>query len=362
MSNESTKKMLSMYNERKPAPMFLASLFTSPQENFHNSESVEIDIERGEEDVAIAVKDLSTGYHLNTTDLYVSKEFIPPLFKEGFRINAFKMIKRQPGQNPFQDPNYQANAMSEFTKELVNVTNLIRRAVEWQCSQVLQTGTVTLIDENGNAVYTIDYKPKATHFPTAGTAWTAASPTIVADLESLMDVIRDDGKEDPAVAIFGQGSFTAALNNDDFLKLFDTRRVNLGSIEPMVEIGGQGGKYRGRVDIGAYPLDIWTYNGKYRNPQTLVKTKYVEDDKVIIMAPNGRRELTWGNVPIIVRPEQRVMPFVPPRISVTGAGGVDIITNVWTTDDGEQVLGGANARPLAIPVAIDTHGCLDTNI
>jgi hypothetical protein len=362
MSNESTKKMLSMYSERKPAPMFLASLFTSPRENFHNSESVEIDIERGEEDVAIAVKDLSTGYHLNTTDLYVNKEFIPPLFKEGFRINAFKMIKRQPGQNPFQDPNYQANAMREFTQELVNASNLIRRAVEWQCSQVLTAGTVTLKDENGNAVYEIDYNPKTTHFPTAGTAWTAASPTIRNDLESLMDVIRDDGKEDPAIAIFGQGSFNAAFDNSDFRQLFETRRVDFGSISPMQEIGGQGGKFRGRVDIGAYPLDIWTYNGRYRDPETGTITKYVPDDKVIILSPGGRRELTWGNVPIIVRPEQRVMPFLPPRISVTGAGGMDLITNVWTTDNGEQVLGGVSARPLAIPVAIDTYGCLDTNI
>lgn len=361
MSNESTIKMLRMYEEQQPVTMFLSSLFQSPAENFYTSEEVEIDVERSDEDVAVVVTDLSSGYHMNENSLYTNKRFKPPLFKEAFELNAYDMIKRQAGQHTFLEPAYQANLMMQFVKGMVKVEKLIQRATEWQASQVLQTGTVTLVNAAGATAYTIDYKPKATHFPTAGTAWDAASPTILADLESLMDVIRDDGKLDPGVSIWGIDSYNAALNNDDFKALFDTRRINAGEITRMRDMG-QGAKFRGTLDVGNYPLEIWTYNGRYKHPSTGTITKYIAGDKVVILAADGRRDATWGNVPIILPPEQRVLPFAPPRVRRAGAGGADMITNTWTTDDGEHLFGGISARPLLIPTAIDTFGCIDTGV
>jgi hypothetical protein len=151
------------------------------------------------------------------------------------------------------------------------------------------------------------------------------------------------------------------LANATFKGLFETRRADVGSIIPM-EDRGNGAKYRGTVDIGHYPLEIWTYEGRYKHPQTGVQTQYMNPVEVLIMCRGADLRMTWGNVPMILPPEQRVLPFVPPRISRTGAGGMDLITNTWTTADGEQLFGGVNARPLAIPVAIDTFGCLVTGI
>lgn len=361
MSGTATKKMLRNYEERQPVTMFFSSLFKSPAENFHKSETVEIDIERSDEDVAIAVTSLATGYNFNEANLYTNKEFTPPLFKEAFAINAYDMIKRQAGQDPFQSPAFQANAMSQFSKGMAKVERLILRATEWQASQVMQTGTVTLVNAAGVAVYTIDYKPKASHFPTAGTAWDAASPTILADLDSLMDQIRDDGKEDPDISVWGIESYNAALDNADFRALFDTRRVNAGEITRLQD-RGNGAKFRGTLDVGNYPLEIWTHNGRFKHPQTGTITKYLAGNKVSIFSSTGRRDMTWGNVPIILPPEQRVLPFVPARVRREGAGGVDMITNTWCTNDGEQLLGGISARPLAIPTAIDTLGCINTGV
>jgi hypothetical protein len=364
MSNEATKKMLSMYEDRREPTLFLASFFQSPRENFFNSETVEIDVRRYNEKVAIVVTDLSTGFRINTRDPYTNKEFKPPLFKEAFKINEYDMIKRQPGQDPFQDPAYMANAMQQFAGGMVEVSDLINRAVEWQASQVMQTGTLTLVDEDGNAAYTIDFKPKATHFPTAGTAWNAASPTILADLESLMDVIRDDGKRDPGISIWGIDSYNAALNNDDFRQLFDTRRIDAGAITRMRDMG-QGGKFRGTLDVGNYPLEIWTYNGRFEHPSTGNITKFIAGDKVVILGEDSRLDLVWGNVPKILPPEQRVQRFasmLPNRIRQPGRGGTDMITSVWTTDSGDHLFGGISARPLAIPTGIDTIGCLDTGV
>lgn len=360
MSGTATTKMLSMYEQNRRPSRFLSTLFRSPRENFHNTEAVEIDIQRDDEEVAVAVTSLKAGYNFNKRELYTNKRFIPPIFKEGININNQDMINRQAGVDPFQDPNYVAHALKIFASGMALVEDKINRAVELQASQVLQTGTATLKDENGNSVYTIDYSPKATHFPTASPVWNGVSPTIKADLSNLMGVIRNDGLADPTMSIWGIRAYNDAMADTSFKELFNKESATQASIVRLGRPPVPGAQYRGTVDIDHYPLDIWTYEGKYVDVETGVKTTYIDQDKVVIYAPDIRLDMTWGNSPMILPPERRVVPFIPPRISRPGMGGVDMITNIWTTDDGEHLFGGITARPLAIPTAIDQFGCITT--
>lgn len=356
-----TQKMLSVYKQSRRPTMFLSSLFQSPRENFHNSKGITIDIERYEEDVAVAVTDLASGYNFNKKEIYTNKEFVPPVFKEGFQLNSMDQINRMAGQHTFQDPQFQANAMKEFASGMVLAEEKIMRAVELQCSQVLQTGTATLKDASGNSVYTIDYSPKATHFPTASPAWNGVNPTIKADLSNLMNVIRNDGLADPLVSLWGVRSFNDALADSSFLDLFNKEGATQADLTRLAAVMPvNGAQFRGTVAIDHYKLEIWTYEGRYRDVETLTKTPYLDQDKVVILSPDIRLDLTWGNVPIFIRPDQRILPYIPPRVSRVGRGGVDMVTNAWLSNDGEHLFGGINARPLAIPTAIDQFGCLTT--
>lgn len=365
MSNLVTKKMLTEYEQSRKPTTFLMGLFNSPEENFHNSESVEIDIERYDEDVAVAVTDLTAGYNFNKLNVSTNKEFIPPLFKEAFSLNQNETIARSTGSDPFQDPIYVANALKKFKKGMIKISDKIVRAVELQASQVLQSATATLKNENGDNVYEIDYKPKATHFPAAASpAWDGTNPTIAANIESLLDVIKSDGQMSAHkfVSIWGGGAFSAAMADTPFRTLFDsTIKIDAGSIG-MPGAAMNGAIYRGTIAIGPYTIEIWTYDAEYKDVETLAQTKYIETENVVFFDPQIRLEMTWGNVPMILKPEQRVMPYVPPRIVSPGMGGIDMITNIWTDDMGENLFGGISARPLAIPVAIDRFGCLDSGV
>ena len=73
MSDTTTKVMLEAYKQERSPTMFLSGMFRSPRRNFHNSEEVEIDIVRSEEDVSIAIQDLSAGARLNSGDIYTKK-------------------------------------------------------------------------------------------------------------------------------------------------------------------------------------------------------------------------------------------------------------------------------------------------
>jgi hypothetical protein len=352
--------MVRAYIQDAEPTLFLSSKFKSPPENFFNSEEVEIDIVRSEENVSIAIQDLSVGYRMNDMEVYTNKSYKPAIHKEAFAINAFDMIKRQPGNNPFEDPNFQATAMLKAFRGYRAVEKKIRRSIELQASQVLQLGIVTLVDADGNTVYTIDYKPKATHLITAGNAWNSGSQTILADLAGAAQVIRNDGLMDPDVLYMGGDAFEAALKDSGFAARFDNRRIDLGSIDPRTEVGG-GGYFRGTVEIDNYKFDIYTYGGRYKHPQSGTITQYLTPANVVMRASAGRLDAMFGAIPRIVRPDARALPFMPGRIS-NAAGGMDLFTNAWVSDDGEQLFGGVGARPLMVPTAIDTFARIATGV
>lgn len=361
MSDTTTRRLLRVYEQMASPLMFLSGFFQSPAQNFFNSEEVEIDIVRSDEDVSIVVTDLSTGYRMNSEDIYTNKGFKPPIHKEAIALNAFDLLKREPGQNPFENPDFRGNVISRMMAGMTKVDRKIRRAIELQASQVLQTGVVTLTDSAGNTLYTIDYKPKATHFPTASVDWSGAAD-ILGDIESLAEVVRDDGLQDPDQLLMGATAFENAMKNDDFRNRFETRRIDLGTIAPMERMGN-GGNYRGVVEIGNYRFDIWTYGGRYKDPQTGNKVQFLDPEKVVVRSSGGRLDAAFGAIPNIGRAlgaqGNRLVPELPGRFS-SATGGMDLFTNVWLTPDGEQLFGGVGARPLMIPTAIDTFGCIDT--
>lgn len=363
MTDTTTKRMISAYNQEASPTMFLSGMFRSPQENFHSSEEVELDIVRSDEDISVVIQDLTTGYRMNSTDIYTNKNFKPPIHKEAISLNAFDMIKRMPGQNPFESPDFRANIIIQMFAGMRKVERKIRRAVELQASQVLTSGVVDLKDSNGVTLYTIDYKPKATHFPTVSNSWSGGSSTKVADLLALANVIRNDGLVDPDTLVMGEGSFEEFISDTAIQARMDTRRINVGNIGPMVK-RGNGGQFRGVVEIGNYKYDIWTYGGRFKDPQTGNKIPYIADAKVIMMSVDSRFDATFGAIPNIgndLGVRTSLIPELPARLSNV-EGGMDLFTNVWMSNDGEQLFGGVGARPLYIPTAIDQYGCLTTEV
>jgi len=353
-----TKKLIELYNSEAEPTRFLTGFFRTPSENFHNSQEVELDIIRSDEEVSVVIQDLSQGYRMNSNDIYTTKSFIPPIHQEALPINAYDALKRAPGRNPFEDVGFQTVIADKALRGFRKLERKIRRAIELQSSQVLQTGAANLINADGAVIYTIDYLPKASHFPTAAVAWDNPAADIIGDLMALATAIRTDGLVAPNILVMGEQAFENAMANTAFLNRLDNRRIDLGMISPLEERSNQG-QFRGRVDVGNYQFNIWTYNGYYRPANGTAKQQYVDPNNVIMMSSDTRLDATYGAIPFIAPPDSRVMPFIPSRISNT-EGGIDMFTNAWISPDGQQLFAGIGSRPLMIPTAIDTFGCLDT--
>ena len=357
MSDASTKRMIEMYLEEATAPMYLSGSFQSPPRNFHNTEEVEFDVLRDDEDVAIVIQDLSVGARSNESNRYTNKSFIPPIYDEEGAITAFDMIKRQPGVDPFQDPNFAANAFNEASRVFRKLEKKIRRAVELMSSQVLQEGKLDLKDQAGVSLFEMDFKPKASHFITTGVSWIGGAGDPLNDLDVLAQDVRRDGKRTPDRLTFGRLAFDDFISNAEVQTRLDNRRMVLGEVAPQAR--GEGATFQGFVWIGHYRFEMWTYDGFFTDPATGLSTPYVTDDFVIMQSTGARMDLTFGAIPQIIRPDSRALAFLPPRISDTGVG-VDLTTNAWFTPNNRNLMVSAGTRPLTIPTAIDTYGRIDT--
>lgn len=368
MVDNVTKRFLNPYTQMRSPTGFLMRLGTfDPTTNVYDGEKVTLDIMREDEDISIAQFDKDTGYREISGDLFTNKEFTPPSHKDAITIKADGLNKRQFNQNPFDNPDVVANAARSAARGVNRLRNRIVRSNELQMSQVLQTGTVTLLDNSGNTVYAIDYKPKATHFPTVGTAWGTGGADPRADLGSLAEVIRNDGKVDSTDLIFGRGALRNFIADPTVKELLDNRRMTIGSINP--RLVNSGATFYGTIWIDQYQFNLWLYSGRYKDPQTGNMTTYIEDDKVVMLsAPDSesmgestgrtRIDLTYGRHHVLRDPLPEARQFIPRRINDSGGLSLDI--NAWFSEDGTTLKVGVGTRPLVIPTGIDTFGCLDT--
>jgi hypothetical protein len=340
---------------------FLSRLFTIKPGGIYNGNKVAIDVERYGEDVAIAIKKC-TGPNLNDFDIFTTKEFEPPSYGEAFPLDVCDLLNRMAGVDPYTAAytEYAAQLVAIFAKGFKLIDDKISRAVELQASQIMQTGILTLTDSAGATVYTLDFKPKATHFPTTGVSWsTTATADPLSDLESLAGVIRADGKIDPDMLIMGATALKNFMKNAEVQAMLDNRRIDIGEIRP--EMRDSGATFYGFVWAGTYRFEIWTYPDTYTDPQTSLPVAYVDADKVIMTSSRTRLDMTSARVPLPLGPDPRVASLLPGRMS-SRAASFDVTPNVYTTPNGKEIMGELESRPLLIPVQIDGFGCLDTEI
>jgi hypothetical protein len=337
---------------------FLSSFFVTEDEDIVDAEMVDIDIVRSDEDVAPVLRDLKTGAVAIAEDYYTNKQVKPPIYSLEKPVNVFELLKKQPGETEYAAiGTWIGRLMIVLKNAFTKMTTMIKYSIELQASQVLQTGSLSLNDENGNAAYILDYKPKATHFPTVTTAWNAAGADPLSDLAGLMDVVRDDGLVDVVNLIFGKTAWNDFIGTAKVQAAINRNGLLLGALDP--RLVGRGGKLMGYIDIGSYRVNLFTYNGRYRTYGTDTKAPFVGPSKVILLPDIADLDfrLVFGGIPSIGL-DAPFDQFLPDRVSINGA--FDFRPRVYRDNKGDAYVGEVKSRPICIPVSIDRLACLTT--
>lgn len=350
---------MQLFKQMRRPTGFLQSWFTVKPGNIHSGLKVEIDVQRFGEKVAVALK-TGTGSNLNDADIVTTKEFEPPQYGEAFPADVADLVNRSAGVDPYSDAynGFVGKLISKLMNYFVLAMDMITRGVEIQASQILQTGKLVLTGYDGETRYELDFKPKTTHFPTVGTAWSDSGSDKLGDLEALGDVIRADGKVNPTDLLFGATALKQFKADTNVQAQLDNRRMEIGTIAPRQM--GTGATFQGTVWIGSYEYRMWSYPEGYESPEDGTFIKYIADDKVVMLSDQTRFDRTSALVPLPLGPDPRLSAFMPGRVTDRGAD-LDVTPNLWCTPDGKQIMTDLMSKTLLVPVQIDGFGCLDTN-
>ena len=339
---------------------FLSSFFAVMPESFTDAEECSLDEIFEGEDIAPSVTDLSTGAVTLVESKFNNKMIPFPVYALRSPVAISQLMKRQPGETAAvnEKVNWFARLAAILVRRMGIMTRMLRRSMEMQASQVLQTGNIRLTDEKGNETFDLGLAPNASHFPVVTTPWSDVdNATPLDDLEGLTDVIRNDGLTDITTLIFGRLAWLNFIKNEWVRENMKKDVLNMGEMNP--QIINKGGKRMGYIDYGSYRYILYTYNARY-NPfgDKENKYKFVDDNKVILLPDVSDLDFRrmFGGIPSVRMDTTFDTLFGSDKTQI--GGEYDIRPRVWWSDDNETYMGEVKSRPLMLPVSVNRYGCL----
>jgi len=343
---------------------FLTNFFRTTPRDIVNAEKVKVEIKRGGRYIAPHISAFTQKGGRLRKSAYTGKEFSPPTVALTGDFSPGDLIEKAFGQTEYQtaDQEYMVQLMNIMIDTLAEIDPQIIRSVEFQISQIFQTGTMTLYDENGIAVFELNFYPKATHFPTVTVPWSDEDADPDSDIENLVDVIEEDGETEINNIVFSPTARKNYLANSKVNDKFDITRMASGTYSPTMR--NPGVKFLGNLLIGARYFDCWEYTAKFVHPSTSTLTPFLTDENVLLLpnmnGPNVDFRLTYCRIPQILPPDPRFASILPAGMTNLDNRAYNI--RVWGDDEADSLNITVKGRPLAIPVSIDTFGCLTTEL
>lgn len=288
---EFTQALVDTYKEIVPVKGFLRSFFPTVEKG---SKYLSVEASRGFELIARDTLRGTEGQR-NIFGKSTEKIFLPPYFREFFDMTDLDLYDVLMGQQEITGEQF-GELRAQAAEKLQVLINKIERAYELQCAQVLETGIVTLVNGDNidffrDASSLVDY---------SGTPWTNGAVNPYTQLETGCNFLRTKGKSQGAVvnAIMGSEAFNAFLANTIVKERADVLNFSLDFIrEP--QRNAVGAALHGRVSVGSYLVNIWTYPEFYEVTAG-TSIPYVNSKNVILLPENPRFKLAFAAVPQLI--------------------------------------------------------------
>ncbi len=335
-----TQRMVDIYHEKNKPTNFLRSYFPT---KVVPTKLISYMISRGFEQVAVDVWRGDEGRRNQWTQS--TEKMIEPLyFRENFDLTSLQVY------DALFMPQLQQNTaqimllLDTIIEKQLEQQFKIERAVEIMCSQVLQTGKITM-SSSGTGIE-IDYKRKAASFLNPTAKWDGAGDPF-ADIKTQCDFLRKVGKmAGKTVDVIFDDDSLAAFQNNTIVKarqnLFNYAPDQLTG--PVAQEESVGSVVHGMFSAGPYRCRMISYPQYYDtvSGNTGTSVPYLTHGVVTILPSNSDLKFAtyFGAIPQVVQP-----------------GGTPVIGDYvawdWITPDRKAHLYEVESAPLVVPVKID---------
>lgn len=277
---------------------FLSQTFFA-HEDEHETESIDITIEKGKRTMAVFVSPIAEGRVVSDLGRLV-KTYKTPYLKPKRKTSAEDLLKRSSNVHIYQPESLQTKSAKKLGEDLSLLGDTIERRIEWMCAKALIEGKVVVIgytDEGDDAslVYDeIDFKRSASHdiVLTGTDLWSDDASKPLKHLNSFKRMVAKETGLTARVVVMGDAVADRFLDHPDLEKKLDNRRIKLGEINP--EALPDGVTYLGYLN---YPgVDVYAYDEWYVDPLDDTEKPMVPSDSLILGATNARAVRHFGPI------------------------------------------------------------------
>lgn len=355
--------MLEVYKQdSKSARLgFFSSYFKTKEEYFTDAEKINIDSIMATRREMPVVTSLSGEPVKVASPSFNSLEVVPPTYLSERVIDIKEMLKREPGETEWLSAGERVNWLTGMANKIRDgknlITNMITRSLEKQASQVIQTGTITLTDQNGNNAYVLNLGKDTNQIVdvnTSSTKWDATGGDPEKDIDSLAQYIADHAYVNCTTLIFGRKAWESFVSHAKIEKKINKETFNMGSLAN--EVRNHGEIYKGFIILGSFRFNLYVYNAAYESFLTGTSTRYLDEKSVLVMPEYEDLDFRLLNAVYPMIPsESRFANLVPDEVRLNG---VRFYNKVYTDETANAYKVQVAARPLCLPVSMDNWGVL----
>lgn len=300
MKYYTTRSLLEVITKVKPPTTFLTDLFFRGEKYFDTDE-VLIDYEKDGETVAPFVAPMTKGITVEREGFKTKKITAPRLAPQ--RIMRIEDLDHRFAGEDFSSKKTPQERQNELTlKDYADLEKMNIRAKELMVSQLLFNGEVIVKgftnDERSKFVeQVIRYDHELQFELTGNDKWGEANANILKDISHAEMKVSTQSGRVPDVIVMGSDAYEAAMEDENFFKKLDNRRVSLGTIEPKfvdstVKLVGEIGQMQVYVYYGQYQETHDLNGDKLEKPEML---PFVPGNKVLV-AVSGLNQYGYGVV------------------------------------------------------------------
>jgi len=278
-----TAEMLEAIEVSQEPTTFLQTMFF-PDERIHGSVTIDFDLRKKKRRIAAYVSRRAEGQNVEKTKF---KQFTyeAPYVKPKKTITVSDLLRRNLGEIRWVNGLSQlAAAGQKLQEEFDDLDEMITRTEEQQASEILLTGKLNPLDENGKIVGDeIDFTRDAGNTVTlsGGQLWDSSTGKILENLRTWKRIVSLGSGVLPPIAVAGSAAVDAMLADDEVREVLDNRRFIDNEIAMRAE--GMNATFVGRIE----ELMIFAYDGIFIDSSTgsdVVKN-FVPADQFILGGP-----------------------------------------------------------------------------
>lgn len=289
----STRTMLGMITEgEKKSRNFFRDRYFKNRPTF-NTEKIDIDIVgMGNRKLAPFVHPSIGGKAVDRTG-FRAESYTAPEISPMRVTTAEDMLKRSPGETVYSTKDPETRAAEQLGKDLSELDDMISRREEVMCREAILDGKVTIKGDGYDEVINFWGEEEANKPVDTLVASTAAE--IMTGLRTIRRGMIQKAGFVPTEVICGNSAMETIIEKLIDAKAFDSRRVDMGHIDPKVLPDGV--TYWGYLKDSA--LDLYTYDDWYYDEDTKMEVPMMPENKILMASPNVRTSLAYGITSII---------------------------------------------------------------